>query len=134
MTIEDQLNAISSEMYDKDKTYSIIGSAMQVHQTLGSGFLEAVYSDAMELELKKRNVPYEREKAIKILYNKIILPHQYVADFVCYDSIIVELKAVEQLTKIHEAQLLNYLKATNLRIGLLINFGEMSLKFKRMVY
>ncbi len=134
MTIEDQLNAISSEMYDKDKTYSIIGSAMQVHQTLGSGFLEAVYSDAMELELKRRNVPYEREKAIKILYNKIILPHQYVADFVCYDSIIVELKAVEQLTKIHEAQLLNYLKATNLRIGLLINFGEMSLKFKRMVY
>ena len=97
--------------YDEE-TYKIIGAAMEVHRHLGCGFLEAVYGDALAIEFTNRNIPFEREKLINIKYKDTTLEHYYVADFVCYDSIIVELKAVTELNKTFEAQVLNYLNAT----------------------
>ncbi len=117
--------------YDEE-TYKIIGAAMEVHRHLGCGFLEAVYGDALAIEFTNRNIPFEREKLINIKYKDTTLEHYYVADFVCYDSIIVELKAVTELNKTFEAQILNYLNATGYESGLLINFGELSLKHHRI--
>ena len=117
--------------YDEE-TYKIIGAAMEVHRHLGCGFLEAVYGDALTIEFTNRNIPFEREKLINIKYKDTTLEHYYVADFVCYDSIIVELKAVTELNKTFEAQVLNYLNATGYESGLLINFGELSLKHHRI--
>ena len=117
--------------YDEE-TYKIIGAAMEVHRHLGCGFLEAVYGDALDIEFSNRNIPFEREKLINIKYKDTTLEHYYVADFVCYDSIIVELKAVTELNKTFEAQVLNYLNATGYESGLLINFGELSLKHHRI--
>ena len=117
--------------YDEE-TYKIIGAAMEVHRHLGCGFLEAVYGDALAIEFTNRNIPFEREKLINIKYKDTTLEHYYVADFVCYDSIIVELKAVTELNKTFEAQVLNYLNATGYESGLLINFGETSLKHHRL--
>jgi GxxExxY protein len=105
---------------------------MEVHRHLGCGFLEAVYGDALAIEFTNRNIPFEREKLINIKYKDTTLEHYYVADFVCYDSIIVELKAVTELNKTFEAQVLNYLNATGYESGLLINFGELSLKHHRI--
>lgn len=116
----------------EDETYMIIGAAMEVHRQLGCGFLEAVYGDALSIELHHRNIPFEREKRINISYKDIPLDHYYVADFVCYDHIVVELKAVSELNKTFEAQVLNYLNATGYETGLLINFGEKSLKHHRI--
>ena len=106
---------------------------MEVYNQLGHGFLEAVYQEALEKEFLLRSIPFEREKAIHIMYKGQKLNHYYVADFLCYDNIIVELKAVEQLQTIHMAQVLNYLSATGFKLALLINFGEKSLKYKRIV-
>lgn len=117
-----------------DETYNIIGAAMNVHKTLGYGFLEEVYQEALEIELKKKGIPYEREKLINIQYKGIVLKKYYKADFVCNNHVVVELKAVSELTGEHKAQLLNYLKATGLRVGLLINFGQQSLKYERLIF
>ena len=124
---------MDSVVPDKDKTYGIIGAAMSVHTELGMGFLEAVYGDALAIELKRRHIPFEREKSIHIMYKGQKLNHYYVADFLCYGDIIVELKAVEQIQSVHMAQVLNYLSATGYKLALLINFGEKSLKYKRIV-
>ena len=105
---------------------------MEVHNNLGNGFLEAVYQEALEKEFKIQNIPYEREKFLPIIYKGEILEKQYFADFVCFGKIIVELKAVSNIVKAHKAQVLNYLKAANLEIGLLVNFGENSLKWQRI--
>jgi GxxExxY protein len=118
----------------KDEVYRIIGAAMEVHKVLGCGFLEAVYQEALELEFQFQQIPYKREAKLKIYYKGHLLNKFYEADFICYDSVIVELKALSALTSDHESQLLNYLKATGMKVGLLINFGEKSLKYKRMVY
>ena len=107
---------------------------MEVHRTLGHGFLEAVYQEALELEFKDRKIQYSREKPLTIFYKGRQLCKEYSADFVCYDKIIVELKALTELNSVHESQLINYLKATKLRIGVLINFGAPSLEFKRFVF
>ena len=125
---------MDSVVPDKDKTYGIIGAAMSVHTELGMGFLEAVYGDALAIELKRRHIPFEREKSIHIMYKGQKLNHYYVADFLCYGDIIVELKAVEQIQSVHMAQVLNYLSATGYKLALLINFGEKSLKYKRIVH
>lgn len=106
---------------------------MTVHNTLGNGFLEEVYQEALEIELKEQGIPYEREKNINILYHDVQLKKFYKADFLCYGEIIVELKALSGLTDDHRAQVLNYLKATHKRLGLLINFGEKSLKYERLI-
>jgi GxxExxY protein len=117
----------------KDECYKIVGLAMKVHSTLGRGFKEVVYKDALEIEFKKNLVPYEREKPFSIGYEGIVLAHRFNADFFVYDSIIVEVKAAIQLHYDNFQQTLNYLKASQVKLGVLINFGEMKLNFKRVV-
>jgi GxxExxY protein len=117
----------------KDESYKIIGAAMAVHRELGSGFLEAVYHEALEIEFKHQYIPHQSEAMLPIKYKDVILQKQYFADFICYDKIVVEIKAVKELDSIHEAQVFNYLKATGYKLGLLINFGEESLTYKRLV-
>ena len=118
----------------KEESYKVIGVAMEVHKELGYGFLEAVYQEALEIEFQKQGIPYEREKLLTISYKDIKLKKRYSADFVCYDKIIVELKALSDLTTQNEAQVLNYLKTTKCKLGLLINFGSKSLQYKRLVF
>ncbi len=115
-------------------TRRIIGAAIEVHRELGSGFLEAVYQEAFELELEDRGIPAEPQKPLAICYKKRRLKKEYVADAVCYDKIVVELKALDKLTNREKSQLLNYLKATGLRVGLLINFGsDGTLEWERLI-
>lgn len=111
-------------IYYKDECYNIIGAAMKVHRVLGAGFLESVYQEALEIEFHRQGIPFEREKELLIHYDGIELQQRYRADFVCYDNIIVELKAVSSLDNNHYAQVINYLKATKKKLGLLINFGN----------
>ena len=105
---------------------------MEVHKELGNGFLEPVYQEALEEEFKIQKIPYEREKLLTVMYKGKKLSKEYFADFVCYGNIIVELKAVTNLVKGHKAQVINYMKATNSEIGILVNFGENSLKWERI--
>ena len=107
-----------------NESYAIRGAAMRVYNVLGSGFLEAVYQEALEIELDKRHIPYEKEKELDVYYDGIRLSKKYVADFVCYDKIILELKAVKELDDSHRSQIYNYLKATGFKLGFLINFGK----------
>ena len=119
-------------IYLSNESYSITGAAMQVYNTLGAGFLEAVYQEALAIELTKRGIPYEREKDLKIYYDGQELKQTYRADFVCYDNIIVEIKAVADLNDSHRSQVFNYLKATGIKLGLLFNFGHSGgLEFER---
>jgi len=122
-----ELNLEHSEL-----TRNIIGAAMEVHRHLGSGFLESVYEESLAIELQLRNIIYERQKPLNILY-KGKLAKQFICDLLIESKVLVELKATKSLTSVDEAQLLNYLKATGTKIGLLFNFGESSLKFKRLV-
>lgn len=108
----------------KEESYKILGAAFKVYNTLGAGFLEAVYQEALEIELQRQGIPYEREKELKIVYDGVELKQTYKADFVCYGKIIVELKAVSALDDAHRAQVYNYLHATGLKMGLLMNFGN----------
>src|SRR5262245_3964491 len=106
---------------------------MKGHTGLGRGFKEVVYKDALEIEFRNNNIPFEREKSFKLYYNGTILPHQFNADFFAYGSIIVEVKAAISLPYDHFKQTLNYLKASDIKLGLLINFGEARLNFKRII-
>lgn len=115
------------------KSYAIISACMEVHRILGTGFMEKVYQDALEVEFKRRNIPYEREKIFKITYKDVELQHVFQSDFVCYNEYIVELKAVKELNDIFRAQVINYLHASGLKHSLLINFGETSLKYERYI-
>src|SRR4051812_30451999 len=122
------------ELIHKDLSYQIIGAAMDVHSQLKSGFLEAVYQEAMELEFTARSIPFEPLKRLRIHYKGQLLNCEYVADFVCFGQISVEIKALDLLTTKEEAQLLNYLKATGFKLGLLLNFGaHHEVQWKRMV-
>jgi len=116
------------------QTYAIIGAAMEIHCQLGHGFLEAVYRDAAVIEFPVRQILFEKEVVLPIKYKGVLLPTYYRADFVCFSEIIVEFKALTRLSNVEEAQLLNYLKATGLKRGLLINFGAPSLQYKRLVW
>lgn len=107
----------------KEESYKIVGTAFKVYNTLGHGFLEAVYQEALEIEFQKQGIPYEREKELKIQYDGVELKQTYKADFVCFGKIIVELKAVNALDDANRSQVHNYLHATNYKLGLLLNFG-----------
>ena len=117
----------------KDESYKIIGACIEVHNTLGCGFLEAVYQEALAIEFKKRKIPFVREVELCIEYKGIILAKKYNADFICYDKILVEIKALSELLSLHQAQVINYLKATQLKLGILVNFGEESLNTHRLI-
>ena len=117
----------------KDECYNIVGACMEVHRTLGCGFLEPVYQEALSFEFQRQGIPYEREKEYEINYKGLVLSKTYKVDFLCYGNIIVELKALGQLSKEHIAQVLNYLKASHLKLGLLVNFGTTSLNYERIV-
>ena len=117
----------------KEESYAIHGALFAVHRELGVGFLERVYQDALEYEFRERGIPYEREKLIQVMYKGKPLGEHYRADFMCYDKIIVELKALSELDGAHRAQVINYLKATKMKLGLLVNFGETSAKVERLL-
>ena len=117
----------------KKESFDICGALFAVHKELGCGFLERVYQDALEMEFLERCIPYEREKEIRIMYKGKPLGDPYRADFVCYGNIIVELKAVSETTGVHRAQILNYLKATKMKLGILANFGERFLAPERIL-
>lgn len=106
---------------------------MDVHNNLGAGFLEIVYKDALEYELQRNNIPYEREKMYVVRYKGIILPHRFYADFVVYDSIILEVKGVSGISEEFVAQAINYMKVSENRLALIVNFGELKLKYKRII-
>lgn len=116
----------------QQESFNIIGAAMEVHRVIGCGFTEPIYQEALEEELKLRGIPYQREKAIHVTYKGKVLSKDFRPDFICYDKIIVELKAVDELVDEHFSQVYNYLKASGLQLGLLINFGNKSLYYKRI--
>ena len=117
-----------------EETYAIIGAAMAVHNELGCGFLETVYQEALEQEFLFQTIPYIREKKLAIWYKGQVMQSYYQADFICFDSVIVELKALQKLSSNEEAQVINYLKASGLNKALLINFGTSRLDYKRLVF
>ncbi|MDO9256775.1 MAG: GxxExxY protein [Bacteroidales bacterium] len=117
----------------KAETYKIIGLAIEVHKTLGKGFLEIIYKDALELELKWAEVPYTREKSFMINYKGTLLKRLYNADFVVYDKIIVEIKSQTEIIDANYKQTINYLAVSNLSVGLILNFGKESLSFHRVI-
>ena len=120
-------------MQKDPETFAIIGAAMEVHRELGRGFLELVYQTALALEFQERGIPYQAEVPLPIRYKSKLLTCAYRADFVCFESVIVETKAIATLTGVDEAQLINELKATGMQRGLLLNFGTTSLEHKRLV-
>ena len=124
---------MTKEFLFKDETYKIIGAAMEVHKELGCGFLEAVYHEAMAIEFSIQKIPFKQEQKLEIEYKGHVLSKFYKADFICFDEIVVEIKALSDLSTDHESQILNYLKATGKKVGLLINFGQKSLKYKRFI-
>jgi GxxExxY protein len=123
---------MNSLLYKED-TYKIIGICMEVHNQLGKGFNEVVYSDALEIEFTENNIKYSKEQKYNISYKGNILPHKYRADYIINDKIVLEIKAIQCLTSSHVKQTLNYLAVSKLKLGLLINFGEDSLKYKRVI-
>ena len=127
------LNEPMKEIIYKEESFTIIGICMEVHNNLGAGFLEIVYKDALEYEFRKANISYEREKKYEVNYKGTILPHTFYADFVVMDKIILEAKAVQTITDEFMAQAINYLKVSDNRLALIVNFGELKMNCKRIV-
>jgi len=122
-----------AEILYKNESYKIIGACIEVHKKLGSGFLESVYAEALELEFKKADIAFEREKKLPVYYDNQPLKKYFKADFVCFNSIIIEMKATNFLIEADLRQTINNVKATHFKLGLLINFGTPSLSYKRIV-
>jgi GxxExxY protein len=132
--VDDSKEFLMTELLLKEEVFAIIGAAIEVHRELGPGFLEAVYQEAMEIELTDRGVPFLAQQPLTIRFKNRILKKKYEPDLLCYDQVIVELKALNQLSGTEEAQILNYLKAAGLRVGLLVNFGSVGkLEWKRYI-
>ena len=121
------------ELIFKNEVYKIIGACQEVHRILGFGFLEPVYHEALAYEFSLRKIPFIKEARLEVRYKDVVLEKFYIADFICFDNIIVEIKAVENLIDEHISQVINYLSATGFQLGLLVNFGSPSLQFKRIV-
>ena len=121
-------------LYREEETFKIIGVCMEVHRNLGPGLLEVVYKDALEIEFKANNLPFEREKEFSIEYKGVILPHKFYADFIVNEDIVLEVKAIKEFSGEHTAQVLNYMKLSDSEIGLLVNFQNKSLQHKRLVF
>ena len=115
------------------RTYAIIGAAMEVHRQLGCGFLEPVYQEALEMEFIERAIPYNAQDKFLISYKGKVLKTHYKPDFICFESVVIELKALSKLSSVEESQLINYLKVTSHEIGLLLNFGGRSLEKRRFI-
>ena len=124
---------VEKELLCKDEAYQIIGAAMAVHNELGSGMREIVYGDALEIEFKLRGIPFQREQTFNVFYKGVELQHKFKCDFICFNNIIVELKAEKGLTDIDRSQIINYLRITKCPLGILINFGESSLIYERYI-
>jgi GxxExxY protein len=118
----------------KEKTYQIIGASMDVHNEMGHGFFEGVYQEALEIELSLRNIPFVAQKKFEVEYKGHILSKKYIPDFICFEEIIVEIKAISNMTRADSAQVLNALKATGLKVGLGVNFGKPKLQYERFVW
>ena len=116
----------------RTESYNLIGAAIEVHKQIGCGFTEPIYQEAFEEELRLRGIPFQREKTINVTYKGKVLSKNFRPDFVCYEKIIVELKAVSEFTDEHIAQVYNYLKASGLELGILLNFATTSLVYKRI--
>ena len=116
----------------EDETYAIIGAAMEVHRQLGCGFTEKVYQDALEKEFTRRGIPHQREVRMRVTYKGETLESEFIPDFVCYDLVVVELKAVEEINGLHRAQAINYARVAGMDLALLINFGSLSLEYERL--
>jgi len=123
-----------TELLFQNQSYEIIGACMKIHSALGCGYKEAIYQDALEVELSNRNISFIREKKFEVVYEGVILKHYFVADFVVYKEIIVELKSSREIINPFIAQTINYLKASGLKLGLVINFGNSSLQTRRIVF
>jgi GxxExxY protein len=121
------------ELLYKDEVYKIIGAAMEVHRELGPGFLEAIYQEAMEIEMADRDIPFISQPQLKVYFKKRELEKFYVPDFLCYDKIVVEIKATKHLTEIDESQIFNSTRVAKYKLGVLVNFGTTSLEWKRYV-
>lgn len=117
----------------KDESFAIIGAAMEVYNQLGSGFVEKVYQDALGIEFELRGIPYKREEHLPVFYKGRQIKHDFFVDFICYDKIVIECKAVSEILNIHKIQTLNYIKINNLKLGIVINFSNQSLEYKRIV-
>jgi GxxExxY protein len=123
------------ELIFKDEVFSIVGAAMKVHSEMGPGFLEAVYQEAMEIEMSWRQIPFVAQQSLSIYYCGQKLRKEYIPDLICYEKIIVELKTLDQLSGQEESQVLNYLKATKFKVGILINFGSHNkLEWRRLIF
>ena len=129
----DRRNA--SEIIYPQESHSIVGACFEVYNEMGSGFLESVYQECLTIELSQRKIPYQSQVELQLVYKSQPLHQQYRPDFLCYDKIILEIKSIKELTELHLAQVHNYLRATSLRLGLLINFSHHpQLDYRRIVY
>ncbi len=129
------IEAIAKDLSERDpRTYAVIGAAIEVHKQLGCGFLESVYQEALAIELGLREISFRREVKLPVSYKGQLLLTSFCADFICFDSLVVELKALAAMSGSEEAQLINYLKATRYKVGLLLNFGARSLQHRRSVF
>jgi len=124
---------MEEEYLYQSETYKIIGAMMEVHKILGCGFLEAVYQEALAIEFDLQKIPYVKEKKLLLFYKEVQMEKFYAADFLCYDKIVVEIKALSALISTHDSIMINFLNATKFKVGILGNFGEKSLKYKRLV-
>lgn len=122
-----------SELLYKEEVFKLVGFCMEIHRELGKGHDEVIYKDAFVVELNRAKVPFCREKRYEVTYKGVILPHTFNADFIVWDKIVFEAKAAEKLVDAHVKQVLNYLAASKLRLGLLVNFGSDSLEWKRVI-
>lgn len=122
-----------AELLYQDETYKIIGICFDVHNQLGPGFAEIVYKDALEYEFRTQNIFFEREVEYSVFYKTVVLPHKFYADFVVFEHIILEVKGIQRIAREHIAQTINYLKVSGNDVGLLVNFGETKLTYKRLV-